>query len=251
MIALFPELLNLVKSEEFEKLSIAVRKYFAPEDAKSPRANILAMMMRIGVQVEKAQLKNFGTIAASDQGGNFRVVVVYKNSGNPIEDRFLLAHMMGHLFFDIQPLIATGDFGKGGFKEDLHPAERYSQSSVLSVASEPLLRSEELADEFAAALLMPKAMFLHAYTKLNDLNKTAHFFAVKPEWVGKRFESLQQANSGSKESTVQPKITIKPSRAGASAIVPANTQLKHEIEPLTGMARLRKLASLLEKPAQK
>lgn len=83
---------------------------------------------------------------------------------------------------------------KEALKEDVHPAERYSHSSVLSVASEPLLRSEELADEFAAALLMPRAMFLHAYSKLNDINKTAHFFAVKPEWVKKRFESIQQEN---------------------------------------------------------
>src|SRR5690606_25567343 len=114
----------------------------------------------------------------TDDMGRFRAnVILGPHKRTKAEENFLLAHSLGHFLLHIQPRVAQGEWKTSGFKENESPLARFTSPTPPSSASlERELEGE--ADDFAAALLLPKAMLLRAMEKLANTAKIADFFAT-------------------------------------------------------------------------
>ena len=205
MIAIFPEIVRVASKEDVEFLAVLVRKYFAGEKATSPKLDIATIYKNMGIWLEKKFLDDQGVIIVKDEKGLFSISAIVQPDINGPEERFLLAHLLGHYFLDIQPYLARGDWSASGFRETRSALSRYTFGH-LSANSRDRRSSGEtgeekkelLADEFAAALLMPKGMTKKAFQKLNDIEKLAIFFGVAEPCLERRLECLGMISKGQK-----------------------------------------------------
>ncbi len=190
MIAIFPEIVTCVASGDLERLSIIVRRYFARTDAQRPCLDMRVILGNLGIEVQKINYPDFGSLLARDDKGQFHITIVL--SDRPLlqeQERFLLAHMLGHYLLHVQPKIAQGEFTVSGFRETLAPWQRFASGPAKANIKAVEAREVE-ADNFAAALLMPRSMVAKAQTKLDSLEKLATFFGVSADIMGMRLELL-------------------------------------------------------------
>lgn len=190
MIAIFPEIVSCAKSGDAEKLAVLVRKYFGGDETFSPRPDLIKMMRQAGLEVQELPIASQAALLAKDEKGSFRIVAVLNESVAADKKRFMLAHMLGHVLFDIQPKIAKGDWEASGFRENQCPMARYSGDVPCGRMSAAQADLEARADGFAAAILMPKAMVIRAFEKINDVEKAAQFFGVSSSCLKRRLEAL-------------------------------------------------------------
>ena len=290
MLALFPEIAVCAQSGDLEKLSILVRTYFASGDATKPRLNVLALVKEFGLPVGHAPIKYFGAIAVKDSHGDIRGSIIIRDTTTPQQQAFVLSHLLGHFLLHIQPLLARSEWTSSGFKEILDPVRRYAFGEGVAGVSAQNYATEDQADRFAGALLMPSAMLLRAMEKLQDAEKVATFFGVTKEMVERRMDDLgvdhpvgamlragarvatpvdvlnQLADTEPEVKDVQPEQQLRevtppaavPRRAVANSSYLDASQSdptpKKNVEgpaPLTGMARIRELARKMDKNGDK
>ncbi len=178
MIAIFPEIAAAALAGDVERLAILVRRYFCDREAHAPNPDVARLMINAGMEVKTLPMDTLGALLAKDERGAFNITcVVHERTEEPAK-RFLLAHMLGHYLLEIQPLIARGDWQISGYREAHCPAKRYAQAAPGSAGANLEQRREIAADEFAAALLLPRGMVRRAMDHLKDLDKTAAFFNV-------------------------------------------------------------------------
>ena len=212
MIAIFPEISQCVREGDLEMLSVVVRRYFGGKAMFSPRIDMTAFADFAGIHVVRKSLDYHGAVVARDERGRFEINFILKQGLDPVAERFAIAHMLGHFFLEIQPEIAAGDFVAGGFRETVCPMQRYGRNDRKGGSPEELR-----ADDFAAALLLPRGMVARAVEKLIDLDKVAVFFGVSRLCLEHRMmqigmmadrsltpETANQTSSASSESQKKP-----------------------------------------------
>ena len=191
MMPLFPEITAAVSRKDVELLACLVRKYFGGTGSASPKINCRAIFEQSGIRVELAQIEPLAMLVVRDQNGRVEAkVIVRREEGSQPEQSFLLAHLMGHLLFHVQPQIARGEWQSSGVKESMSPLERYSLGAIDTRTPKLDLGRETLADEFASALIMPLGMVRKAAEKLGDIDKIAALFAMPGMVVRRRLEKV-------------------------------------------------------------
>lgn len=192
MIAIFPEIVAAAAQSDVERLAVLARKYFGAGDTYAPKPDVQALLTYAGVEVEALPLDTPGALVAKDERGTFSIVAIVGTRRDEVETRFLLAHMLGHVMLDILPVIARGEWQVSGLREASCPLKRYTQGGVdqLGQPAGPEARREELADRFAAALLMPLGMVRRAHEKFQDTTKTAAFFGVPRACLERRLADI-------------------------------------------------------------
>lgn len=178
MIAIFPETLASAAKGDIEELAVVTRRYYGGEEKFAPNPDIASLVMRVGLEVETLPIEGLGALVAKDEQGVFSITAFLSPLIDKAGSRFLLAHMLGHYFLDIQPLIAKGDWQRSGFRETICPLRRYTQDDLTTQSPTFELAKEVRADLFAAALLMPLGMVKRAMEAMQNEQKVARFFGV-------------------------------------------------------------------------
>jgi hypothetical protein len=237
MIAIFPEIAAAAAGSDVERLAVLVRKYFAGTQAQSPKVDPRSLLIGAGVEVQRLPLggKTLAALLAKDERGAFNIVAVLNTSGatknimatdTPAE-RFLLAHMLGHVLFDIQPQVARGELQVTGYRESFCPLKRYGQGGIDAETQEAAAqRKEERADDFAAAVLLPLAMTRKAIVSFKgDMEKTAQFFNVTRACLTRRLTQIGYLGAGSPSFLDAEQSLAKAAMAGAKAPATARDML--------------------------
>ena len=150
----------------------------------------------------------------------------------------MLAHLLGHYLLDVQPQLARGEWRTSGFREHVCPLTRYGQNATSAQTPEKEQQREMLADEFAGALLMPKAMVLRAMERLQDVKVVADFFDVTVACLTRRLEILM----GVRHNTETPSFTHAESMMGQTQAV-SDPHKEHLVDDLAGRLKTPKGAS--------
>ena len=190
MIAIFPETLACAAKGDIEELGVLVRRYYGGDETYAPCPDIRLMAGRVGMSVESLPVDALGALVAKDERGAFTIAAILSPMVDKVTERFLLAHMLGHFFIDIQPLIARGEIERSGFRENVCPARRYAQGDLAHERPSYELAKEIRADLFAAALLMPLGMVRRAVDALKEHDKVARFFGVSRSCLERRLADI-------------------------------------------------------------
>lgn len=224
MIAIFPEISSCVKDQNIETLAILTRRYFtdsADHKAAPSASNILS---KIGIELIKRDQSEFGAILVNDESGKFIVTMLIQEKLNAFQERFLLFHLLGHFWFDFQPLIEKGECRSRGYKEIVDPLQRY-----LGNDSRAFERNEALADSFAASVVLPKSLLEVAINKIPEHEKVASLFNCPVDFLQHRMMQLKMIEPPASKSSKGTHSTSK--------------------SPLKGMNRIRELARSLDRSA--
>jgi Zn-dependent peptidase ImmA (M78 family) len=251
MLAIYPELSQMARSGKIEELSVAVRKYFGGTSYASPRIKVSSLLHEIGIPVLKGNSPDVGLIAAKDHGGTFSCQIGIRHGIPESEENFLLAHLLGHYFLDVQLLVLNSDAKQWAARERCLPHLRYTHQNNLD--SKDDLQNDAVLDQFAASLLLPKSMVVRAFEKLHSTEKVALFFGTLPSIVERRLDDLMMTSEkkergveGGKVASTQVGKKTTSDQIVASAEVnqqsPAAPLLKGK-----GMERLRQLAKSMDK----
>lgn len=193
MIALFPEIVKCARAKDIEKLAILVRLYFGRNEAKKPTINLRSLLSNFGIGIIDANLAYYGALLVVDEGGRFTSQVLLGRKLPIKEENFMLAHLLGHYLLDLQPKIASFDIESSGYREDESPIERYERNSYVHL-TDAESEQEKIADQFAAEILLPRAMFSKAKEALVDSKKISTFFSTSEKCVERRCLDLTSVN---------------------------------------------------------
>jgi len=227
MIAIFPRLAACAAAKDIEKLAVMVRTQYG---FTSPALDAAALLSAIGVENESLQLDCAGNLLVRDEKGQFSVIALVPAGIPNAVRQFRLAHLLGHFLLDVQGGIASGTYKGHGFREVTCPYARYvsgASATAVGGASVDEATAEDLADEFAAAVLLPGSLVEAAFAKGAKAQELARFFNCAPELVARRLARLGLVKQDG-ESSVNHAGNGKAKSAG-------------------GMARIREIASRLER----
>jgi Zn-dependent peptidase ImmA (M78 family) len=241
MIAIFPEIAAAAAAGDVDRLAILVRRYFCDRETFAPKPDIGRLMINAGMDVKHLPMDTFGALLAKDERGAFTVTaVINERVVDEPQRRFLLAHMLGHFLLEVQPVIARGDWQVSGYREAQCPAKRYAQGSPGGM-NEFDAKREGLADEFAAALLLPRGMVRRAFEQIKDAERTAAFFGVGLAVLTRRladmglapnlpanFLDAERQIGGAAEAPSEPKPVVAPAEPAMPRSYAASTYGKTE-----------------------
>jgi Zn-dependent peptidase ImmA (M78 family) len=125
-----------------------------------------------------------------DEKGEFAIIAVLPAKISDDVRKFRLAHLLGHFLLHVQHQIAEGTYKGHGFQEVECPYARYTSGAAPAVKARAEVEAETLADEFAAALLMPRTLVDAAIAKGAGLAELAGFFGCSPALVKRRLAYL-------------------------------------------------------------
>ena len=244
MIAIFPEIINLVLNREVERLAYAVRKYHG---IPTPNAPILAfeeMLKNIGIQYGSWQFEDLAGIVAQDRGGSFQVSMCLPQAlTDDSQTRYLQAFLLGRFYLDLSPAIASSGELSGGYKVD---RQCWQELTIGQIPTQILGTDQGWQDAhlFAQSILLPKAMVRRAMQVISNDSEVAKFFAVTEQFLQTRMqdfetdtEKLTQANSPGK------------ARANEMEAAPRKMAIETRKDPKalkSGLARLRELAKQMD-----
>lgn len=227
MMAIFPEIAAAVAANDIEQIAVLVRKYFGGDQTYRPQPDIELIFKDIGLPIFTKDIDSKAALIAKDEKGRFDVVSIHaQEKRGYCERRFLLAHQLGHYFLHMQPLIARGDWRSSGFRETQCPMRRYEIMIENVQDPEQDERREAEADQFAAALLLPKGMVKRAESKILDREKLADFFGVTKGVIQRRLEEI-----GSVESSPSSFFAAERQISGKRSeepLVPTQSKIGHE-----------------------
>lgn len=189
MIAIFPKLAECAMNGNIERLACLVREHYGEEQTFRPRLNVSALCQRVGIPLNAMPLESQGALMVRDEKGQFSATIAVQEKLPPAEFAFTVAHLLGHYFLHVQLRVVRGDWAGHGFKEMLDPMQRFAQEIEGTQKGEERETDEE-ADAFAAALLMPSGMVKRAWARLQDKEKVAQFFGVSVLVLQRRLEVL-------------------------------------------------------------
>lgn len=227
MIAIFPQLAACAAVKDIEKLAVLVRTQFG---FTNPRIDARELLRCIGVETEALQLDCAGNLLVRDEKGQFSVIALVPDGLTRDVGQFRLAHLLGHFLLHVQSGIAGGTYKGHGFRELVCPYARYlsgTSAAGIKATSREEAAAEDLADEFAAAVLLPKSLMEAAVAKGAGTAELSTFFGCSPDLIACRLARLGLV----KQDVAAGKT---PPHAGSSA------------GGKGGMARLREIASRLE-----
>lgn len=248
VLAIFPEITACAQSGDLEKLVLMVRQYFAPGSASSLCLDVNALVTNFGIPVRAEFLDYSGALAVGDVRGEFRASIVVNRSAGREQQNFALSHLLGHFILHVQPILSSGDWKRSGFKETVCPLQRYAFADGLSGMSAHEFAMEDLADRFAAALLMPSDLLLKVVERSTDPSKVAQVFGVTIETATRRLEDLgrkapdaQSLRSGAVggNRTIESSAPARKSIAGSGSQsdVPASQLIRDVNQPVPPTSR--------------
>lgn len=285
MLALFPEISACAQTGDLERLSVMIRQYFAGDGAVKPGLDADDLVRTFGIPVQTEFLDFHGAIAVADIKGEIKAKFLVNKSLSHEKRQFILCHLLGHFILHIQPALAKGDWKSSGFKEECCPMSRYACGEGLSGMSAHEFAAEDLADRFAAALLMPAAMVSRAMEKLGDPGKVAQVFGVSAQLVARRLDDVSGKHTpvsahragaacvelSARDTSQQNRDAVRPNEVPPSQLIRDVNQVvpptsraiaahtyndaahgehqarERDDSELKGMARLRELARKLDK----
>jgi Zn-dependent peptidase ImmA (M78 family) len=246
MFALFPEILHVTEKGDPEALALLVRKYFGENQIYAPRLRVGDFYRNAGIDLSFEEIPGYARLDAWDSKGQYFVQCrLNPRFPNPREQNYALAHLLGHVFFDLHPKMANGELQRSVFEESISPAERFVKSSG------PLAKAEMLADAFALNLLLPRGMVKKAVTTLRTFEDAAAFFHVDPAVLIKRLEQLGMKEAAVPEASPAQKPAKREAKLiGAEGKIPPPPMSKSSRpEPATSPMDLMKAASPPSKAA--
>jgi Zn-dependent peptidase ImmA (M78 family) len=239
VLAIFPEISACAKSGDIEKLVLMVRQYFIPESASTPCLDVYALVTNFGIPVRAEFLDYSGALAVGDVRGEIKASIVVNRSSDREHQNFALCHLLGHFILHVQPMLSRGDWKSSGFKESVCPLQRYAFADGLSGMSAQEFAMEDLADRFAAALLMPSDLLLKVVERSNDPGKVAQVFGVTLETAVRRLDDLgrkgpenrssRQGAIGSKNVVAKPKTDERNTAGSRSHLDVPEAQLIRDV----------------------
>lgn len=244
MLALFPEITSCAESGNIEKLASMVRQYFAADPEALGCLDAHTLVKNFGIPVRQEFLDSFGILAVGDFNGEIRSSMVINRSVAREQQNFTLCHLLGHFIFHVQPLLVRGEWKSSGFRETLCPMQRYAHADGLSGMSAHEFAMEDLADRFAAALLMPADAVLHVLGGATDPMRLAQIFGVTIETAIRRLDELngraqRQAGGVSRSATNDSVKILRPKDLHADQLeVPSNQLIRDVNQPLPPPSRM-------------
>lgn len=230
MIAVFPEIIRCIEKNQIERLAILVRTYFGGPESRSPGINLDHLIIHSGLNLIEKKSPYHGALMVSDSKGKLKATVVCAPGLSVPDRRFLLGHLLGHYFLNVQKNLLANHTSSKGFGEDIAPLLRYEKQLYTHHDRQS---EEKLADQFAAALIMPSGMFKKAWTVFHSSIKMAEFFQISIAGVQQRSHELD--------------IRTFPSTQEQNAHPPASSEIKAK-GPVSQkpLKRLRQLAKKLD-----
>ncbi len=228
MFAIYPEIINFANQRNVESLAVAVRKYFGSQSPKI-KLDMDDLARELGLAVHVSDHIKMAAIVTSDKEGLISSHIFINKEffePHPFCD-LIKAHLLGHFFLHMMPVMAKGEGRVPNFQEILHPISRMKDDVDSTEAD--LLRESE-ADEFALALLLPVGMFRRALNHFKTLRKTAEFFNCHVDIVRIRALRLRM---------ILP--DLKPDQKSPPSVLPTIEIRK------SGLARIREIAQKLER----
>lgn len=247
MIAVFPELANLVEQGDIERLACKVREYFGGEQRYAPWIPLGELCNRMGAAIKHSD-SDESYLKVADRQGRFTAEISTRTAATDVDNRFITAHLLGHFFIHIQPRLFTSD-------QDFHRyQEKCSRSIHLrrNVGFDSIEWSdleEKQADLFALALLLPMGMFQKAYSKLRSVESLSRLFGLEQVYVTRRIEQLKLGeNTRTPAIKLDEKIPPIVQQSFAPNTV-ANKQVDLSASP-KGLERLRRIAHRLDQSVE-
>lgn len=245
MLALFPEITSCAESGNIERLASMVRQYFVADLEASGCLDVHTLVKNFGIPVRHEFLDSFGVLAVGDFNGEISSSIVINRSVSREQQNFTLCHLLGHFIFHVQPLLVRGEWKSSGFRETNCPMQRYAHADGLSGMSAHEFALEDLADRFAATLLMPADTVFNVLGSATDPMRLAQIFGVTVEVATRRLDELngrtqRQAGVVSRSATNDGGAKILRSRdLHADRLeVPSNQLIRDVKQPVPPPSRL-------------
>jgi hypothetical protein len=216
MLAIFPGIQSLVREADYERLAIVIRSRYLGDLGAMPMVSMENLLESVGFKIHQMTHSGLGSILVKDAKGIFRATAVVNPGLDAMGKRFILAVLLGHYLFTMEPTIARGEFDGKGYTIDTLKELINSETIAGGASGQPSLL-------FAAALLMPQAMFLRASARFKNNQQVAEFFGVPEDLVALRKTCLVPSG--------QPSVDIKDTPT--------------ELSP-PGLKRLRQIAKVMD-----
>ncbi len=215
MIAIFPEIIQCIQKNNIELLALLIRKYFGGSDASAAQLPVNRVIESFGIDIKYKELDFLAALLVQDKKGTFEITFVIKKHLEPLEENFLIAHLLGYYLFCFQSEVAEGKITKTGYRVTASPLQRYIREQHKKLKKE-VHNQENAADHFASCLLLPKRFVLNAYQKKPSFKELAHFFKVSEQLMQARLLKLdcpinnlkpETPEASFKETTSDKKLT--------------------------------------------
>ena len=233
-MAFYPEVIRCGKAKDFEGLAVAMRTYFGAEAAKKVRLPVRQVLEEFGFQVFPSRQYPWGSLAVEDRDGRVNLALGLRPGLGAVEERFLLAHLLGYFLFAYQPRIIQGQFQSSGYSPANSPLVAFENQDT------ELDHFAQDASAFAAALLMPKGMILRAMDSLTEVSRVADFFGTSDACVERRLQQLHSLTTAAVRDPAQ----VYPSPPSEKAPVPKGR--KSDKNKGLSLHRLRELAGRID-----
>lgn len=246
MIGISSKITELALGGEREKLVCAIRERFGGSQAYKPRLDVRDLCRNVGIPITETTFDAVAALAVRDRKGRIEVAIALSAALAAEEQRFTLAHLLGHFFLHVQPKLAAGEWSMDGFKEGASAQARYVNRVVArGMRTEDRQRDSE-ADAFAAALLMPVGPLKRALDKLVDQDHVAAFFGVAPQLLARRLEDLSGLEPEPRSFT-EAEDRLDQLNVTRARVIKAGTPPSHvpPVEPLAGKMDLSKVQRVI------
>ncbi|MDD9950966.1 MAG: ImmA/IrrE family metallo-endopeptidase [Zetaproteobacteria bacterium] len=191
MISLYPEVLRLAKSKDYEKLGVSIRRCFLSEQQARPQLAVADLLDEMGFDViEDASIAYLAVTLMVQSQGKLDSTIILQKRGADFKANFLLAHCLGHALLHLQFELLERSQTRAGFRETQYTLETFMQTDFTAAPVQKAALYEHEADLFAAALLLPQAMFVRAMQRLPRVQQVAEMFAVPAPFVVARKRCL-------------------------------------------------------------
>jgi len=228
MFAIFPEILQQAEKGDIEAVACLVRKYFGEQQVFVPNLRVAELCANAEIKIDTNIEKGAARLEAWDSQGQFRIVIsIHPDIRSVREQNYILAHMLGHVFLDLQPKMAKGELQRTIFEKKMSP--------LRALLLEPESASPQ--DTFACSLLLPKAMVKKAVTALSSRKDAAAFFNVELPLLEFRMTILglfgvDKAATNVQKSTAEPQgFSTQQSPAASAPRAAARSEKKSEMNP--------------------
>lgn len=187
MISIYPEILRLASSKQFDALAIAVRKYFLASQSTRIRLSMKELLREMGVQfIVDDSIAYLAVCLLAQNRGKVDTTVIVRTDKDGFHLEFLLAHCLGHSLLHMQQELLQGSKSRLGFRESSQPLDSFISQVPKGPPQSLIEKTEYEASLFALNLFLPTAMFLKACEKIKKLEDLASFFSVIPALVDTR-----------------------------------------------------------------
>ncbi len=194
MFITFPELVRCARAYQEEKLALLAHRYFGSGEPLRTRTQFEDMLVKAGIILcYETSLDNTGTLMMREERGLKSPIFYVKKDLDWMEQKFLIANLLGRVFFDSHMKRSYAYSKIQGVKEIQSPYERFLQSKR-PWSTEKLVcakKVEWLADEFAGAFLLPKAWLRNFVEEEKDPLRIAAYFSVSLDFLHARIKHIR------------------------------------------------------------